>query len=273
MHTGNVYGSNVHGDLIHNTFYFSQLDQDNHNPTHGAAHLQQNPGQNDSDSLSPSEKKELLNRLRFSQLDARLASLRKAQIKTCEWVTRRSDYEKWLVSDNLEGNDGFFWIKGNPGTGKSITMKFLYQTTQKQFKRTQEKVVLSFFFNARGNDMEKSTAGLYRSLLFSLLTLQPSLEGVLNHCGRAGYHNIIESGWQLQMLNEVFQEAVLLLQGQGKRLYCYIDALDECPQDDVQHMIFDFEDLVGRTNSQNFRVCFSSRHYPQVAIRTRSVLF
>lgn len=133
----------------------------------------------------------------------------------------------------------------------------------------EDKLVISFFFNARGNEFERSTLGLYRSLLFSLLHLKPNLQEALDHCQRGGYHNILESGWQLQMLKEVFEEAIALLQAQGKQLYCFVDALDECPEDDVQDMVSYFEELVSSTHSQRFRVCFSSRHYPQIAVRTR----
>lgn len=173
------------------------------------------------------------------------------------------------------GCDGLFWIKGNPGTGKSITMKFLYQTLQSQLRnakmkdKLKDKMVISFFFNACGNEFEKSTLGLYQSLLFNLFQLESNLQNALDRCQRSGYHHILESGWQLQMLKEVFEDAVALLQAQRKQLYCYVDALDECPEDDVQDMISYFEDLVSSTDSQHFRVCFSSRHYPQISIKTK----
>lgn len=263
MLNGNVHGDNIHGNVRTTINNFHAVIYE---PSKQAAPTK-------SSELSASERDELLESLRFPQLDARLTNLRKAQLCTCEWITQRQDYKEWLGSDDLKAHDGFFWIKGNPGTGKSITMKFLYQKLQSQLRstETEEKVVICFFFNARGNEFEKSTIGLYRSLLFNLFHLELDLVKALEKCRKSGYHNILESGWQLQMLKEVFEEAVKLLQTKGKQLFCYVDALDECPEDDVQDMVSYFEDLVASTDSRHCRICFSSRHYPQISMRTRSV--
>lgn len=262
MLNGNVHGDNIHGNVNTTINNF-------HAGPYESSSLAAGP--ETSGTLSTFEREELIKCLRFPQLDARLSNLRAAEYHTCSWIVERKDYKQWLESDNLKACDGFFWIKGNPGTGKSITMKFLYQKLQRQLRhvKMKKKLVISFFFNARGNDFEKSTLGLYRSLLFNLFTLEPSLQEVLDHCQRSGYYNILECGWQIQMLKEMFEEAVTLLQLQGKQLYCYVDALDECPEDDVQDMVSYFEDLVASTDSRRFRVCFSSRHYPQISMRTK----
>lgn len=265
--SGRILNGSVHGDNIHGNS--STIINNFNAATHGASQLAEVP--KSSGTLSTVQRDQLRESLRFPQLDARLANLRKAQLHTCEWIRERKDYKEWLDSKDLQGSDGFFWIKGNPGTGKSILMKFLYQTMQRQLQHTKKKhkLVISFFFNARGNEFERSSLGLYRSLLFNLLDLEPSIQEALDHCRKGDYHNILESGWKLQMLKEVFEEATTLLEAQGKQLYCFVDALDECPEDDVQDMVSYFEELVRSTNSQHFRVCFSSRHYPQIAMRTR----
>lgn len=220
-----------------------------------------------SNGLSLDQKKELFNSLRFSQLDGRLQNLRQAELKTCAWIKQRKTYREWLDSDSLHANNGFFWIKGNPGTGKSIAMKYLYQSLKPRKARTN-RLVISFFFNARGEDSEKSILGMYRSLLYNLLDKESSLLEALNHCQRSGYHNILETGWKLEILKEVFAEAVALLCKGRKRVYCFVDALDECPIAEVRDMINHLKRLVASTESQFFRVCFSSRHYPQISIET-----
>lgn len=266
MLNGHVHGDNIHGSVNTTINNFPST-------TFESSRTAAPP--ETSGILSPSEKNELLERLRFPQLDGRLTNLRKAEPDTCKWIVARKDYKRWLESDDLETCDGFFWIKGNPGTGKSITMKFLYRRLQRKLQnaktkhKLEDKLVISFFFNARGNEFEKSTLGLYRSLLFNIFSLDPSSQNALDHCQRSGYYNILESGWPLQMLKEVFEEAVTLLQAQGKQLYCYVDALDECPEDDVQDMVSYFEDIVANPHCRHLRVCFSSRHYPQISIRTK----
>ncbi|GJC92740.1 pfs domain-containing protein [Colletotrichum higginsianum] len=72
--------------------------------------------------------------------------------------------------------------------------------------------------------------------------------------------------WDLSQLKAIFRNAVRRL-GQ-RRLTCFIDALDECDDNEVSDMVKCFEDL-GQYAVQNdirFYVCFSSRHYPYIDI-------
>ena len=50
---------------------------------------------------------------------------------------------------------------------------------------------------------------------------------------------------------------------------CFVDALDECNIEDVRRAIERFEDLAESVTSRNiqFRICFSSRYYPQITMR------
>ncbi|KAH7123077.1 hypothetical protein EDB81DRAFT_731796 [Dactylonectria macrodidyma] len=59
-------------------------------------------------------------------------------------------------------NHGFLWIRGKLGAGKSTIMSFAYKEATKH----NQSIVISFFFNARGGSLERSTTGMYRSLLF-----------------------------------------------------------------------------------------------------------
>ncbi|KAG6358239.1 hypothetical protein INS49_014123 [Diaporthe citri] len=267
MLNGTVSGHVYHGNV---TNYYSSHgtpgDTDPNDP---------NTYHNFANVLSDSEKEELLKRLYFPQLDARLTNLRRPGRRTCEWLLGREDYQEWMDmdSDHLQAQDGLFWIRGNPGTGKSITMKFLFQEMQRRLQSSHTELVLSFFFNARGSDLEKSTLGLYRSLLFSLLSSDPSLLEALNHCSRGQYLSILSGGWERKherLLQELFEYAVDLLACRKKRLYCYVDALDECPESEIRDMVGYFEDLMAE-KSHNIRVCFSSRHYPRISIKTKSV--
>jgi hypothetical protein len=130
----------------------------------------------------------------------------------------------------------------------------------------KDAIVLSFFFNARGGDLEKSTMGLYRSLLLQILKKAPELVSTLDHCGSLGSEAVRRHGWQQELLKETFELAVDRLQ--NRRLHCFIDALDECPEDDVRDMISFFEELGARERSSEVRICFSSRHYPEISIKS-----
>ncbi|OJI95835.1 hypothetical protein ASPVEDRAFT_35146 [Aspergillus versicolor CBS 583.65] len=215
------------------------------------------------ETLSDGQRKELLNMLRFDQIDARQMSLKGAQGKTCRWMLQSRRYKEWLDSGKLEKHNGFLWIKGKPGAGKSIMMKFLFQEAKRVMKNA---VVISFFFNARGDALERSTNGMYRSLLFNLLSRMSDLMPCLDHCGTNSLNTIRNSGWQSEMLKEVFRLVVGRLR--DRRVVCYVDALDECPEDDIRDMVSLFEELGAREKASELLVCFSSRHYPEITIRT-----
>ncbi|KAL2795014.1 hypothetical protein BJX66DRAFT_337237 [Aspergillus keveii] len=58
------------------------------------------------------------------------------------------------------------------------------------------------------------------------------------------------------------------LEHEARPVLCYIDALDECDEEEIRDMLSFFEQLGGLAVSKELRflVCFSSRHYPHVTI-------
>lgn len=107
----------------------------------------------------------LLESLHFEQSEARQETIRDAHAKTCRWFLNDRRYVDWLDAAKLDNHHGFLWLKGNPGTGKSTIMKFVFSTAWEKKKKAK---VLAFFFNARGGDLEKSTEGMYRTILLQL---------------------------------------------------------------------------------------------------------
>lgn len=108
--------------------------------------------------------------LKFSQIDSRWSTIQRAHIKTCHWFLGLDAYKKWknpTESIELDQNpSNLLWIKGKSGVGKSTLMKYILG----QFLDEQaSSVVISFFFNARGVQLEKSTLEMYRSLIYQLL--------------------------------------------------------------------------------------------------------
>jgi hypothetical protein len=214
-----------------------------------------------SQKLSDEQYKDLLCLLSFDQIDARLMSLRTAQANTCTWLLITPQYQEWLDSDKFQDHRGLFWVKGNPGTGKSVAMKFLLEERRK----VGGAMVISFFFNARGESLERSTVGLYRSLLLQLLEGASELRPALDSYGTLRLETIKRSGWPLEMLKAIFAHVVARLQ--SRPLYCYVDALDECPEEDIREMVSFFDELGQQNSTSELRVCFSSRHYPEISTK------
>ena len=218
-------------------------------------------------SLPPPTKKDLLDSLRFIEIDDRFVNIKPGHAKTCRWLLESTGYLDWLSADKLPEHRGFFWIKGKPGCGKSTLTKFAFM----EIKRSLPNVILlSFFFNARGTDLEKSTIGLYRSLLVQLLETCPDDQQLWNipSITRRPLDD------QFKANREILKHLLArVLQTLGQcNIMVIIDALDECDEDEVRDMIALFEKLGedAVSDGRTFRVLFSSRHYPHITIQ-RSV--
>ncbi|KAI9665065.1 MAG: hypothetical protein M1821_006513 [Bathelium mastoideum] len=218
-----------------------------------------------ADSLLDDEQKRmLLESLRFDQIDARQMTIKAAHSKTCKWLLANSQYRDWLDVAKLNEHHGFLWIKGKPGTGKSTLMKFALASARKKMK---DKTVISFFFNARGDDLEKSTTGTYRSLLLQLLERVPALQHVFELLSISPTSVSTFYQWSLESLKTLLEQAIQNLGDHA--VVCFIDALDECEEPQIRDMISFFEHVGEFSVSVGikFHVCFSSRHYPHITIR------
>ncbi|KAG9757454.1 purine and uridine phosphorylase, partial [Aureobasidium melanogenum] len=218
-----------------------------------------------SASVNPDVRKIRLDALAFEQLDARHDTIKNAHAATCEWLLSKSEYLDWQSEDKVPEHHGFLWIKGKPGAGKSTIMKFAYTNAK---KKVGGPVVISYFFNARGESLEKSTIGMYRSLLFQLLSYIARLQEVLDSREAVNLQAMSPDSWTVESLQLLFRQAIEKLDDQ--HLTCYVDALDECENNvnQVREMVRFFEELGECALRDNIRflVCFSSRHYPHITI-------
>lgn len=229
-----------------------------------------------TDSKSRELRGTFLKGLSFKEMNSRRANIERSHAKTCEWFLDHSDYRDWLDPDKMADHHGFLWIKGKPGVGKSTIMKFAYLQQRKRASgQSRACLVASFFFNARGDYLERSVLGMCRSLLLQLLEAYPDLQQVLDDRdldpeNSATYENLI-------ILKEVFFAAVLELfnpeiEGRSDSrgsIYLFIDALDECDEQQAIDMVQYFEELADECTEQEapFRICLSSRHYPYIIVR------
>ncbi|CAN9251157.1 unnamed protein product, partial [Alternaria alternata] len=225
-------------------------------PTHSQDSLQT--------PLNGEQRHNLLDSLRFSQIDARQMTIKTAHAKTCRWLLKSEQYLSWLDKTKVGEHHGFLWIKGKAGTGKSTLMKFALVNAPKMMK---DHIVISFFFNARGENMEKSTIGTYRSLLLQLLERLPPLQSVFGSLSLSSSSSSADHQWNAESLKTLLEQA---MRGLGdSSVVCLIDALDECEEEQVRDMIQFFEHMgdLAVSNGICFQVCFSSRHYPHITIR------
>ena len=131
-------------------------------------------------------------------------------------------------------------------------------------------VIAAFFFNARGNEIEKSPTGLFRTLLHALCQRISALRDLVVKAYVAK-RRLLSSDWQWQMSElKEFLAAVVTSSVLGQRsLLLFVDALDECDLAATQSVIHFFEDLARSSVSEdtNFSICLSSRYWPQFRIQ------
>jgi ankyrin repeat protein len=267
QHEGNHFegGKAQDSARVHNGNHYGPINNYNCPPSGDsmpdAGQKSQENSQNETQGQSQADLALAMESLSFDRMDNRQATIRKAYRSTCRWIFEKPEYKNWRNADYLAEHNGFFWIKSKPGAGKSTLMNFLVHSAAKQIPDDH---IISFFFNARGELLERSLEGLYRGLLHQLLTAIPRLRNVFKPQEVASFAN---QAWPIDRLKNLFSEAVTQL-GQD-RVTCFIDALDECPEGEIRDMIEFFEELGESTAEEGIglRVCFSSRHYPQVTIK------
>ena len=143
-------------------------------------------------------------------------------------------------------------------------MKFTYLNMRRK-ARGGNAITASFFFNARGEYLERSVVGMYRALLLQLLEGYPDLQTVLDDPDLVSPNQ--EGCPSLNVLKNLFRSAVSAL---GQRSFtCFVDALDECDEQQVMDMVQYFEELAEPFIDHGLllRICFSSRHYPYIVVQ------
>ncbi|KAK5098763.1 hypothetical protein LTS08_006141 [Lithohypha guttulata] len=207
----------------------------------------------------------LVRSLSFPRMSARLQNVADASPTTCEWLFRTKQYTDWLDDRRLSVHHGFFWIKGKPGTGKSTIMK---KTVDWIEMERADQLRISYFFNARSaHPLEKSTLGLYRSVIHQLLTVYTNLHQpfVSMFQSKIDEDLKVHDAWtEIELQNFLTRNVAAL-----PALMLFIDALDEGNDLEVAAMVTYLEELISRATAANvpLRICLSSRHYPHIVVR------
>nr|POE94520.1 vegetative incompatibility protein het-e-1 [Quercus suber] len=209
----------------------------------------------------------LIASLEFEQMDTRRSTIKDAHSTTCQWLLLHDAYIAWDNPTKLPREHDILWLNGKPGTGKSTMIKWAFSYTKKKVRKRKDEILLSFFFNARGDELEKTTVGMYRSLLHQLFKDAPDLQSILDEIDTEALESGMPSFWTLEVLKGLFTAAVA---GLGRRrLKCFIDALDECDEQQIRDMVMMFEDVSDSAleGGTKLCICFASRHYPEIRIK------
>lgn len=201
-----------------------------------------------------------LRSLAFPEMDSRSKGIDAAAEGTCEWLLRHETYRSWSIC-----NSSLLWIKGKPGAGKSTLLRYALDNTEINVR--DKSLVLSFFFHGRGSELQKTSLGLFRSLLHQVLSQIPdALPGLVtafqerrNNRGEPGK----EWHWHPNELQDFFKSSLPKIL-ESRSVWLFVDALDECGKEIANDLVWKFEPLVQSLppTSFQFRICFTCRHYP-----------
>ena len=203
----------------------------------------------------------LLSSLRFDYMAQRQATVEPAHKQTFEWVLDPSSPVKF--DDWLRFQDGIYWVMGKAGSGKSTLMKFLLNHIKtaeslRSWAGPKRLVTASFFFWNAGPSIQKSQEGLFRSLLYEILSQCPELTRTICSSRAKTFRPFVREHepWTRQEL----WHAIAQLKDQCgvKARFCFfIDGLDEYDGEPDQ-IVSVLESL---RDWPDVKLCVSSRPY------------
>lgn len=205
--------------------------------------------------------------LAYSDMESRQYAIDDPADETCEWLFQNLEYRDWMGQNRPKDSHGLLWIKGKPGSEKSTMMKHAF-VKAKADAAAGKFCCLGFFFNARGATLEKSPAGLYQSLLHQLLLQCVPIrkEFASRFKEKETQFGVGKASWHFSEIRSFFHWAITRREAESTRIF--IDALDECDDEEVRQVVSSFEVSAAQAVSKKLSlyICWSSRHYPHISI-------
>jgi len=217
----------------------------------------------------------ILDDLFFPALRARQEELKEAHKQTFQWIFDRtgaalrpwSNFAEWL-----EGGQAIYWINGKAGSGKSTLMNTIYQdkrtvTALKVWSGSRQLLTPTFFFWSTGSELQKTSVGLLRSLIYQIITTAPSLITRLSKSIESIWPNVSQQlpVWTERGLRTLLFR-LLMVDLIASRICIFVDGLDEFTGD--HDALLSLIQRLGR--SHNIKLCVSSRPDPKYEASLKS---
>lgn len=177
---------------------------------------------------------------------------------TGSWLTASKAYQDWL-----NGNDhGLLWIKGIPGSGKSVLAAMLTH----ELSRNHSGGPALFFFFRQIIDANHEPVALLRDWLDQVLDYSPPLQKQLKTC--IDDHRTIDS----MSMEDLWKHLRLAFSGLPSKVFCVADALDE--MDQGNDTFLSALAALGQWKPAKVKVLITSRPVPSVEgpLRTAKAL-
>ncbi|KAH0497751.1 hypothetical protein TgHK011_005037 [Trichoderma gracile] len=212
-----------------------------------------------------------LESLWFPAINDRLQNVERPTHRTSSWLFEHPEYEEWFNGKSRSRYYGLLWLKGKPGAGKSTLMKEAFSRAMMGQAKSDYSTA-AFFFCANGVELEHTSLGLFRSLLYQLLPRdRPSLQRFHQYCSKKKV-SLNSQGQATETIAWVETELRQLLESvllnQTKRTIIFIDALDECDESNIRPLAYFWRSITKAAHDVglSLNVCLSSRHFPTISL-------
>ena len=180
--------------------------------------------------------------------ESELARVNQRQTEgSCKWLTDKQSFQAWV---GLPTSPRFFWLDGEPATGKSTiaghVIRFIEETNGD----------CAFFFFKHGDSTKSSIAVLLRSLAWQMARVNLDVRQELLAMAEQGH--FVDKMDEGSVWRNLFAARILRLQWR-QPCYWILDALDECSN---YHSLFPLLSKVERQHP--LRIFITSR--PVLAI-------
>ncbi|KAK6723006.1 hypothetical protein SNK04_001859 [Fusarium graminearum] len=171
---------------------------------------------------------------------------------TGEWLHRSENYQQWYKTPE----NGLLWIKGVPGSGKSVVAASLIH------KLSQEQVPVLYFFFRQIIDANHRPVNLLRDWLDQILLYSPPLQSSLK--------KYVDNSRSLDSvsINALWKHLKAALSS-IPRVYCVADALDEM-DDENNDFIAQLAEF-GHMKPSSIKVILTSRPTANVEAAMRGI--
>lgn len=172
---------------------------------------------------------------------------------TGQWLTSTDEYRQWLEGEKL----GLLWIKGIPGSGKSVHVAKLID----ELGKTNPGCPVLFFFFRQIIAANHNPQALLRDWLEQVLQYSPPLQRRL--------WTYIEDGVSLSSLStdDLLKDLQMAFRGLPDRVFCVADALDE--MDTGNDAFLRTIGSLSQWKPAKIKVLISSRPVPRIEIPLR----
>ena len=165
---------------------------------------------------------------------------------TCEWILTQHQYTSWLV----EGSPQLLWLSGAPGIGKTMISSFLVDELTPIAERSRQ-MTLAYYFCDDKYQERRTAITILRGLLLQILRQRPVLfkhiQTSFDMSGNGLFTNF-HALWRIFI--------AIVHDPEVGKLYCLVDALDECERDSRELFLVEFTKLYCSQKSKSPLVKF-----------------